>query len=109
MRDQRAQYRLPFYCEARIDGLDTARDACRIADISVGGAFIEAKTVLPVGARACARFTLLGHEIATGVEVEYLAPGIGMGVRFTDLSQLGEVVIRTLIAHEAGQRKNREA
>ena len=106
--DRRAHYRLTFYCEAQIEGLDLKRSSCRIADIGVGGAFVEASTVLPVGARTSVRFALLGHEITTAAEVRYSTPGIGMGLRFVNLSELGEVVIRTLIATEAAERLKRE-
>jgi hypothetical protein len=84
--DRRQHKRTTYYCEARIEGLDVARGACRLADISAGGAFVEARTVLPPGTRTRVRFELLGQQISALAEVRYCEPGIGMGIRFLDLS-----------------------
>jgi hypothetical protein len=103
--DARADFRLTFYCEARIDGLDVARSLCRVADLGVGGAFVEARTVLPPGARTTIGFSILGQEIRTAAEVRYALPGIGMGLRFVNLPEIGEMAIRTLIRRESEARR----
>jgi hypothetical protein len=102
--DRRNHYRLTYYCEAQLEGLDVGRVPCRLADISVGGAFIEARTVLPVGARAAIRFSLGGREIVAVGEVRYSAPGIGMGLRFIDLPETEEMAIRTFVLKQGGRR-----
>ena len=83
--ERRRFVRQPYFCEARLEGLDVARVPCRLADISVGGVFVEARTLLPVGARTRLRFHLGNREVATTAEVRYTSPGIGMGLRFLDL------------------------
>jgi len=100
-RDRRRHYRLTYYCEATLAGLDVGRLPCRLADIGPGGAFVEARTVLPVGACTNLRFELAGRDVAVESEVCYSAPGIGMGVRFKDLPELERAHIQTFIIQQA--------
>ncbi len=95
--DRRSHARKAFYCEAQLEGLDVGRTPCRLADISVGGAFVEARTVLPVGASTHVRFRLGGREISSRAEVRYTVPGIGMGLRFTGLSAAEQGLILAFV------------
>jgi len=101
--ERRRNARRTHYCEAEIEGLDFGRSPCRIADISIGGVFVEARTVLPVGTRAHVRFRLAVRELSISSDVRYSQPGSGMGIRFLELSQLDEVTIRTCMLGEAGR------
>ncbi|HSK09836.1 MAG TPA: PilZ domain-containing protein [Vicinamibacterales bacterium] len=103
-RDRRQHARTTHYCEAVIEGLDAGRAACRVADIGLGGVFVEARTVLPPGTSALVRFGLVGRELSIPVEVRYSQTGYGMGLRFTRLSQQDEAAIRAfLLTRAAGQ------
>ncbi len=83
--ERRRSKRVQFYCEAALEGIDVARANVRVADLSVDGAFVDARTVLPPGVVARLRFTLMGRELNTMAEVRYSLPGMGMGLRFLDL------------------------
>ncbi len=95
--ERRTFKRVVHYAEAELEGLDVGRVTCRLAEIGEGGAFVEARTVLPPGARTRLRFELSGREIASQVEVRYSAPGIGMGVRFIDLPPDAADAIRAFV------------
>lgn len=96
--DRRRQYRLSFYCQVCVAGLDT-HCGSRIADLGVGGAFIESRRVLPPGSRTSIAFAIQGRPLATAAEVRYAIPGIGMGVRFLDLDETGQTAIRRLVVN----------
>jgi hypothetical protein len=75
-----------FFCEAHLEGMDVSHANVRLADLSVDGAFVDARTVLPPGALARLRFTILEEEVTVQTEVRYSMPGMGMGLRFVDLA-----------------------
>jgi hypothetical protein len=85
MSERRNSRRVTFYCEAHLEGIDVSHGNVRLADLSVDGAFVDARTVLPPGAVARLRFTLLEQEVTVQAEVRYSMPGMGMGLRFVDL------------------------
>lgn len=85
MDDRRKSRRVTFFCEAHLEGIDVSHANVRLADLSAEGAFVDARSVLPPGAVATLRFTLLGEEVAARAEVRYSMPGMGMGLRFVDL------------------------
>jgi hypothetical protein len=95
--ERRTHRRLTHYAEAELEGLDVGRVPCRLAEVSEGGAFVEARTVLPSGAQTRLRFQLAGREIAARVEVRYSALGIGMGLRFVDLPDADREAIREFV------------
>jgi hypothetical protein len=86
MDERRSSRRITFFCEAQLDGMDVSRTNVRLADLSTDGAFVDARTVLPPGSVANLRFTLLGQEVTARAEVRYSMPGMGMGLRFLDVS-----------------------
>jgi hypothetical protein len=75
-----------------------------MADISVGGAFVEARTLLPVGARTRIRFHLGGREFVTEAEVRYTSPGIGMGLHFIGLPADDQCLILSFVVGQAAAR-----
>jgi hypothetical protein len=96
--ERRGSRRVTFFCEAFLEGIDVGRTQVRLADLSVDGAFVDARTVLPGGVKARLRFTLSGHEIDTRVEIQYNIPGMGMGVLFLDLSPDDRAIIESFVA-----------
>jgi hypothetical protein len=103
--DRRVHYRLTYYCEAELEGLAVGRVPCRVADIGVGGVFVETRAVLPLGATTRIRFQLAGEDIAADTEVRYSAAGFGMGLRFLNLPDLEQARIRTFILKESSKRR----
>jgi uncharacterized protein (TIGR02266 family) len=63
--------------------------SARIRDISVGGLFIEAEAMLPIGTRLVVDLTFLKKHLRVDCEVMWaLSDGdrpVGVGVRFLDL------------------------
>lgn len=97
--ERREHDRITYFTEAWLDGLDVGRIPCRLSDISVGGAFLDARTTLPVGTRARLRFRLDEQEIEVVAEVRYSAPGFGMGLRFLDLTENDRRVIQSFVTN----------
>jgi len=95
MSERRNSRRVTFYCEAHLEGIDVSHANVRLADLSVDGAFVDARTVLPPGAVARLRFTLLEREVSALAEVRYSMPGMGMGLRFKELSpETRDLIVR---------------
>ena len=83
--DRRQPRRVTYFIEARLEGIDVGRSNVRIADLSEGGAFVDARTVLPAGTIARLHFAIGSTEVSVLVEVRYSMAGFGMGVRFIDV------------------------
>jgi hypothetical protein len=98
--ERRSSRRVTFFCEAHFEGFDVAHTNVRLADLSVDGAFVDARTVLPPGAITRVRFTLLDEEVSAKVEVRYSMPGMGMGIRFLDLSPAALAVIERFVSSQ---------
>jgi PilZ domain len=103
MRDseRRLAKRITYFAEAELDGLDVGhRLQVRLADLSTGGAFVDARSVLPAGAKATLTFTVLGRPISVLSQVRYSMPSFGMGVRFLDLRPEDRAVIEEFIRQQ---------
>ncbi len=96
--ERRGAKRVTFFAEAELEGMDVSRLSVRLADISASGAFVDARTVYPVGTTAHLRFTVLGHEIDVLAEVRYGMPSFGMGMRFLNLRPEDRRVLEEFIA-----------
>lgn len=100
-RDRREAKRVTYFAEAELEGIDTSRRLqVRLADLSIGGAFVDARTVLPTGTVARLKFSVLGQEIDVLAEVRYSMPAFGMGVRFRDLRPEDQDVIEDFIRQQ---------
>jgi len=101
-RNPRADLFQAIACEG--DGVEAHS---QVADISVGGMFIDLHNMpFPAGSRITTRFALRAEEprLALEAEVHYLQEGIGMGVRFVSLA--GEEQDRIAVfVDEATRRK----
>jgi hypothetical protein len=96
--NRRHTARVTYFAEAELEGIDVSRVNVRLSDISPDGAFVDSRTVLPAGATAKLRFTLLGREITVQAEVRYSMPSFGMGIRFLDLQPDDRRVIDAFVA-----------
>lgn len=98
-RERRGSRRVTFFSEARLEGMDVAHANVRLSDLSVEGAFVDTRTVLPVGAVTRLHFSILGEDVNVNSEVRYSMPGMGMGLRFLNLSpEAREVIERFLLS-----------
>jgi hypothetical protein len=96
--DRRSSKRVTYFAEAQFEGLDASRQfQVRLADVSVGGAFVDTRSVLPAGTMARLKFTLMGRELSVQAEVRYSMPSFGMGVRFLDLNADDRALIEEFI------------
>ena len=83
----REHERYPHFIEIVLESASGKREA-RISDISVGGCFID--SIAGVFVTESISFVVKaddGQIIDFIGEVTYIFPGIGFGVRFTDLSE----------------------
>ncbi len=101
--DHRRYARVTYYSEAELEGLDVSRVPCRLAELGAGGAFVEARTNLPVGGRASIRFQLADREVVAQVEVRYAFEGIGMGLQFTQVSDADKETIARFVEQQGGR------
>ena len=86
--EQRQNPRADLFQEVTCEG-DGVVARSRVADISMGGMFIDLhQTPFPAGSRVTARFALREEEprLALEAEVHYVQDRIGMGIRFVSLS-----------------------
>ena len=84
--ERRLVRRISYFTEASLEGLDVSRTDVRISELSVGGAFVDTRTVLPAGATARLLFSLGERRMTVTVQVRYAIPSMGMGLVFMDLS-----------------------
>jgi hypothetical protein len=101
----REHERYSHFIEIVLESASGKREA-RISDISVGGCFID--SIAGVFVTEPISFVVKtedGRIIEFNGEVTYIFPGIGFGVRFTDLSEEATKYLEEAI----GNRKGNEA
>ncbi len=96
--ERRKAARVTYFAEAWLEGLDVSRTVVRLGDLSIEGAFVDARTVLPPGTIARLRFRLEEREIGVMTEVRYAIPAIGMGLHFLDLAPEDRAAIQAFVA-----------
>lgn len=99
--ERRASKRTTYFCEATLEGMDVAHTHVRLADLSVEGAFVDTRSVLPAGAVTRLRFTLGSKDVGVNAEVRYSMPGMGMGLRFLNLAPEDRKAIEEFLARQA--------
>ena len=95
--ERRISPRVPVSLEALWDALSGRREA-RVSDISLHGCFLEACGQTSVGERV--RFLLrtpTERWIQLSGEVVFYQPMVGFGLRFMELSQHDQAMLRQLV------------
>jgi len=69
-----------------------------VADLSLTGCYVEAMTPLDVHDRVVLTLNVNGAEVRAAAEVRTSHPGMGMGLKFRDLSKTDRSSLRTLIS-----------
>jgi hypothetical protein len=99
--DKRSAPRVSYPCEVDCLGPEDTTLHLRIADVSLTGAFVDAMTTLPAGTFVNMRFTIEGQVLTIGAEVCHAMPGIGMGVRFAELTEPQASLLNRLVAERS--------
>lgn len=97
----REHERYPHFIEIVLESASGKREA-RISDISVGGCFID--SIAGVFVTEPISFVVKtddGRIIDFKGEVTYIFPGIGFGVRFSDLSEEAVDYLRHAIGNQS--------
>jgi len=86
-----AQEERRHYDRARliVDVVFDGQDSTGVAstkDISLGGLYMNTKADIPEGGQLMVRIPFGKREVVCTAEVVYRNPGLGLGVRFLDLS-----------------------
>jgi hypothetical protein len=83
--ERRKARRLTVPLEGGWEGA-SGRRPCRIADLSIGGCFVESLTAPAVGETVNVTISLPdGHLLKAVTQVTYIFPSIGFGARFLNL------------------------
>lgn len=62
-------------------------ETSRVVDLSPGGLFIETRTARPIGSEAHLEFLVQEGQIRAKATVQHVAPGRGLGLKFTAISK----------------------
>jgi hypothetical protein len=83
----REQERVSFFVEVVLESASGKREA-RISDLSLGGCFIDSIALMTEGESVAFELLREGGQLVrfTG-RVTYVLPGVGFGVRFTNISE----------------------
>jgi hypothetical protein len=85
--EKRSAPRVSYPCEVDCLGPGETALHLRIADVSQTGAFVDALTTLPTGTPLRLRFRLGSQVVTLDGVVCHEMRGVGMGVRFQNLSE----------------------
>ncbi|MGA2962795.1 MAG: PilZ domain-containing protein [Candidatus Korobacteraceae bacterium] len=69
-----------------------------VADLSLGGCYVEMMTPLNVHDRVVITLNIEGTEVRTAAEVRTSHPGMGMGLKFSDLADSDRSHLRALLS-----------
>jgi hypothetical protein len=85
--ENRDHERREFVSEIELE-FASGKRAARISDISMGGCYVDSIVYVTQGEAIAAIFRLpSGQSMRFTGEVAYVFPGLGFGIRFTDLSE----------------------
>jgi hypothetical protein len=77
---------------------------CRVADVGLGGCFVQAMSAPPKGEMTTVGLTFAGHTVSLTGRVTYVDQGIGFGVEFADIPKNEQEALRELLGALAGQK-----
>jgi hypothetical protein len=101
---ERKDIRYPVSAAAEIiEARSRTRLSARAADISLGGCYLDAINLFPVGAVVALRLTAEARTFECEARVTYSLPGMGMGLTFTKVSSSQAAALRAWVAELSGQ------
>ena len=92
-KEQRKYERFSFREDITIDGTKM----CTSMDICEGGLYVSAIQFFEKNSLVDIAIPFKGGKVALKAQVRYCQPGIGMGIRFVDVSDNQKAAIRELI------------
>jgi|WetSurSiteA1Bulk_404760.scaffolds.fasta_scaffold49072_2 hypothetical protein len=92
-KEQRKYDRFPFREDILIDGTKM----CTSMDICEGGLYVSAIQVFERNSIVDLAIPFKGAKVTLKAQVQYCQPGIGMGIRFIDMSDNQKAAVRELI------------
>jgi len=95
-KEQRKHERFPFVEDVLVDGTK-----CTTGDISEGGLYISAIHAFEENKEIDVTILLKGEKVTVKANVRYCQPGIGLGIKFVDLSDEQKVKIEEVIKNLA--------
>jgi hypothetical protein len=81
-------------------------DVSRVRDMSMGGLFIETPESRNEGVRARLHFLVQEGQIRADAEVRHAKPGIGLGLKFTALSEQDRPKLAALLTRLRAARNS---
>ena len=97
--ERRAHDRARLIVDVFFDGQDVTGVAST-KDISPGGLYLNTQTVIPQGAMLLVRIPFRPDaEVVCRAEVIYSEPGLGVGLRFLDVTEEGRAVLEREVAN----------
>jgi CheY-like chemotaxis protein len=102
MAEKRGARRVAFVADVECEETSwrSVHRNARVADISLGGVFIDSLWAFPVGSAVRLKFTLPSLEMSVLAEVVNSMPPHGMGLRFRELSPAQRLAVQGLMAPE---------
>ena len=98
----RENERISFLSEIVLE-CSSGRREVRISDLSVSGCYIDSIVNVPVGEAVSFNLNLpTGHSLLLNGEVVYTLPGMGFGIRFTNLSDDCKIVLENIVRSNGG-------
>ena len=96
--ERRRHNRSRLIIDVFFDGQDSTGVAST-KDISLGGLYMNTRAEVPEGQTLMIRIPFGKEQIVCTAEVVYRNPGLGLGVRFLDLSDEARAVLERAIWH----------
>lgn len=96
--ERRLHDRSRLIVDVFFDGQDSTAVAST-KDISLGGLYMNTQAEVPDGVRLMVRIPIGKREIVCSAEVVYRNPGLGLGVRFIDLSDDARAILEQELRH----------
>ena len=99
--EKRSSKRVSFLCDVICEGGEARLQQTRINDLSIDGAFVDSIINYAEGSSLKLTFNIRSTVIVVAAEVRYCMPGIGVGVRFLDLTPDQRATIAAAIAEQS--------
>jgi len=86
LQERRKNSRVSLYCMVTIEGKNGPRAvSATLADLSLGGCFINCASMPQMGEQFSLSFDALGQPVRASAVVRWLEPGVGFGCQFMRL------------------------
>ena len=98
--ERRAYDRSRLILDVHFDGKD-ATGVASTKDISVGGFYMNTQARIPEGAVLSVRIPFgAGRDVVSNAVVVYSNPGLGVGVRFQELTSEAKAILQQELSHD---------